>query len=683
MIRTRILRCERTHDSARFVVALIVASGAILSTPSLVAQPVPDARIRIACVGDSITFGAGVEERETNAWPEQLGRMLGPRFDVRNFGVNGATLLAAGDLPYRHQDAYRRATEYEPHFVIIALGTNDTKPQNWAHEADLERDLDAIVDHFASLSTRPLVFIARPVPVVEDRWGITESRLRESVRPRLAGVARAWGLGVIDFESALAGFPELVPDGVHPNARGARKLADAAARSLGFASAPVSVVEAADRPNFVVIIADDMAADDCGAFGNPHIRTPRIDRLAREGLRFDRAFVTASSCSPSRASLLTGRYPHATGANELHRPLPAGQLTFAEILRAAGYWTAAAGKWHLGSEARTKFDRVYDGGGPSGCEDWVRALDERRPDSPFLLWLASIDPHRDYQEGTAETPHRLEDVIVPPYLPDVEATRRDLAAYYDEIHRLDGFVGRVLDGLDAAGLSSNTVVVFLSDNGRPFPRCKTTLFDSGVRTPLIVRWPRSVAPGVTTSLASTVDIAPTLLELAGVPIPPTLQGTSLVPIFRNPTAEVRDWVFAERDWHDYSAHERLVRSKRWAYIWNGYPWLPGTPPADAVRSPTHRAMTKLRDEGRLAPEQSTPFVTPVPVERLFDTESDPHELRDLALDPRSSSSLRDLREALAIWRLETGDWTPAMPRADEFDRASGEKLLPRTEPESR
>ncbi len=121
------------------------------------------------------------------------------------------------------------------------------------------------------------------------------------------------------------------------------------------------------RPNVVLIIADDMAWDDCGAYGNPKVRTPNIDRLAREGMRFDRAFVTASSCSPSRSSILTGRYPHNTGAEELHWPLPPEQVTFVEKLKASGYWTAAAGKWHLGNAVKDRFDVVREAD-PSGFQ---------------------------------------------------------------------------------------------------------------------------------------------------------------------------------------------------------------------------------------------------------------------------------------------------------------------------
>ena len=201
--------------------------------------------------------------------------------------------------------------------------------------------------------------------------------------------------------------------------------------------------------------------------------------------------------------------------------------------------------------------------------------------------------------------------IVPPYLPDVPEVRKDLALYYDEIGRLDHYVGEVLAELDRQGVAGETLVLFLSDNGRPFPRCKTTLYDSGIRTPFIVRWPGHVRPGSRCgSLVSTIDIAPTVLRLAGIEPGPSFQGKDLSPLFKDPTAKVREFIFAERNWHDYAAHGRAVRSERFKYIRNDDHDRPLTPPADAVRSPTFEAMRRLRDAGKLTPTQQACFVQP-------------------------------------------------------------------------
>jgi N-sulfoglucosamine sulfohydrolase len=455
----------------------------------------------------------------------------------------------------------------------------------------------------------------------------------------------------------------------------------------------------ANRPNIILLIADDMAWDDCGAYGHKTVRTPNLDKLASEGMRFDRAFLTASSCSPSRSSMITGRYPHSTGAQQLHWPLPADQITFVELLKKSGYWIAAAGKWHLGNDVKDRFDVVKeanpagfrlghpsgqpapqaDASGKSGAGLWVPTLQARPKGKPFFLWLAAFDPHRDYDEGIIPNPHRPEDVVVPPYLPDVSETRKDLALYYDEITRLDGYVGDVLAELDRQGERDNTLVLFISDNGRPFPRAKTTLYDSGIKTPWIVRWPKQVKPGsVSNSLVSSVDIAPTFLDLAGVKAGSSFQGRSIAPALKNPRAVIRDAVFAERHWHDFDDHARSARSNRYKYIRNYYPDLPGTPPADAVRSLTFQAMRRLRDAGKLAPQQLGCFLKPRPEEELYDTETDPHELRNLASDPRYAATLNQLRRALAEWQRTTADRLPETRTHDEFDRETGNPLPSRS-----
>jgi arylsulfatase A-like enzyme len=446
--------------------------------------------------------------------------------------------------------------------------------------------------------------------------------------------------------------------------------------AAGSVRRPALAEEAAKRPNFVVLVADDMAWDDCGAYGHPHIRTPNLDRLAREGMRFDRAFLTTSSCSPSRACILTGRYPHATGAPELHMPLPLDQRMLTESLREAGYYTAAAGKWHLGNPAKVKFDRVREGGVPSGADFWLPTLRERPKDRPFFLWLAAFDPHRPYKQAPIARPHATTDVIVPPFLPDTDVVRQDLADYYDEISRFDTNVGLVLDELEAQHATSDTFVLFLSDNGRPFPRCKTTLYDDGIRTPFVVRFPGRVKPGsIARTLVSSVDIAPTVLELAGVKSPPTFQGQSFAAVLTNPQAKAREYAYAEHNWHDYRAFERGVRSERYTYIRNWLPELPGTPPADAVSSPTFQQMRTLRDQGKLNDVQRSCFVMPRAAEELYDTEQDPHSFHNLASDPKHRDVLERLRRALDAWQQETGDqFEREKLTPDRFDRELGVAL---------
>lgn len=462
---------------------------------------------------------------------------------------------------------------------------------------------------------------------------------------------------------------------------------------------------AANRPNIVFIIADDMAWDDCTPYGHPTIQTPNLARLAKEGMRFDNAILTISSCSPSRCSIITGRYPHQTGAEELHWPLPAGQVTFVEHLKNAGYWTGAAGKWHLGEPAKRAFSEVREvdtsgfqlptgaagaegkfketlaGEAQSGCADWVPLLKARPRDRPFFLWLAALDPHRDFRENIIPEPHKPGAVRLPPYHPDTPEVRRDYTLYYDEIARLDSYVGRVLAELETQGVADETLIVFISDNGRAFPRDKTTVYDSGVKTPLIVRWPGRVkANTVAKGVVSSIDFAPTFLEVGGVAIGPTFQGRSLRPVLEDPRGVVRKYAFAEKNWHDFEDHVRAVRSERFKYIRNGYPDLPQTPPADAVRSLTFQEMLRLRSEDALTGSQSACFVKPRAVEEFYDVRSDPFELKNLAADPAYAAFLAEHRVALDTWEQETGDYVPRLRTADEFDREMGKPTPARVRP---
>ncbi|QDT01984.1 Arylsulfatase precursor [Rubripirellula lacrimiformis] len=453
-----------------------------------------------------------------------------------------------------------------------------------------------------------------------------------------------------------------------------------------------SVMANEDRPNLVLIIADDMNWNDCGAYGHPAIRTPNIDRLATDGLQFEHAYLTTNSCSPSRSSILTGKYPHNTGAEQLHWPLPKDSETFSKRLQHSGYYTAAAGKWHLGDAVRDHFDRIYeaDAAGfvlpsskdgepakmvasqPSGCKDWERAIEERPRDQPFFLWLAALDPHREYTEGSLDPPHSRDDVIVPAHLPDTADVREDLRLYYDEIGRLDTYVGKVVAKLKQQNVDDETLILFISDNGRPFPRDKTTLYDGGIRTPWIVRWPAKVkAGGTTEALVSSVDIAATFLELAGANAMAN-EGQSFAKVLWNPEQPHRQFAFAEDHWHDYEDHARCITTQRFKLIRNDYVDLPPTPSADAGRGLSWQNMLQMQKAGTLSPEQQACFRSPRPQWELFDLERDPGELNNRINDPAYASVKQRLTQALAKWTDETNDYVPSRRTPDEFDRVTGE-----------
>ena len=195
----------------------------LMSSTGLSADP-----IRIACVGDSITYGAGIKDRENDNYPVQLGRLLGDGYDVRNYGVNGATMLKQGDLPYWTRPQFKMASDFLPDIVIIKLGTNDSKPQNWKNAHLYSSDLLAMISHFQQLDSKPQIYVCRPVPVATDRWGITEAVVKGEVIPSLnKAVKQAKRVKVIDLYKVLQPHPELIPDGVHPNGAGAKLMAAA------------------------------------------------------------------------------------------------------------------------------------------------------------------------------------------------------------------------------------------------------------------------------------------------------------------------------------------------------------------------------------------------------------------------------------------------------------------------
>lgn len=207
----------------------------ILGTCSLTATlPAAESKpVRVACVGDSITFGAGVEQRDVNNYPKVLGGLLGGKYETRNFGRSGATLLKQGDLPYWKTKEFEGATAYQPDIVVIKLGTNDSKPQNWdKHKAEFGADARALVAHFQALPSKPKVFVCLPVPVYETKWGINEPVVKGEVIPVLQQAAKELKLPTIDLYVALSGKPEMFPDKIHPNAAGAKVIAETVAKAL-------------------------------------------------------------------------------------------------------------------------------------------------------------------------------------------------------------------------------------------------------------------------------------------------------------------------------------------------------------------------------------------------------------------------------------------------------------------
>lgn len=443
----------------------------------------------------------------------------------------------------------------------------------------------------------------------------------------------------------------------------------------------------------IFFIADDVSWNDYGCYGNLAARTPSIDELAKDGIRFDRAYLTASSCSPSRSSIITGRYPHNNGkAAELHLPISGHLPWFPEVLREAGYYTALSGKHHMksanpdGSAANrpVPFDHVDRGkskGDTSGSANWVSVTKNRPKDKPFFFWFASYDAHRGWdadKQWKADLygpMHRPEDVVVPPFLSDDDETRQDLASYYNEVTRFDDRIGRVVDQLKNEGVLDNTLIFVLADNGRPFPRAKTRLHDSGMKTALVAHWPKGMNwTGASNQLVSVIDLAPTALSVAGCEIPDTVQGLSMTPLFEKPSATTRKYAYSEHNWHDYEAFGRSVRHGDYMLLLNERVDLPWQGPADSVRSASHQSLLKLRSTESLSAAQSDVFLSPRPSVALFNVATDPYQLTNLSGQEQHAEIESKLADALERWMEETGDSVPEKLTPDTFDRQTGTKL---------
>ena len=443
------------------------------------------------------------------------------------------------------------------------------------------------------------------------------------------------------------------------------------------------------RPSLLLLVAEDLGPR-IGAFGDEVARTPNLDRLAREGIRYPNTFTTAGVCAPSRAALITGRHQASIGAQHMrassrpaggYRSVPAADVkAFPERLRAAGYYTFVTEKLDY------QFSGPGTGTGPFtiwDAEDDAALWRGGDPGQPFFGMLSFLETHetgvlgplgtwprdllhlgiqlwRAWRFGLpgGEDPTPPEVVKVPPFYPDTPIVRADLARHYDNIQQMDAAVGEVLARLEADGLADSTIVIWTTDHGDGLPRAKRELLDTGIRVPMIVRWPeawrpRGSVPGsVDGQLISFVDLAPTLLDLAGVAPPDGLHGRSFV----SPDSPPRDYVYAARDRMDEVIdRQRAVRDLRFKYIRSSHPELPGAHPlAFRDNLDVMRELRRLHESDALDREQEIWFEPPGR-ERLYDTARDPWELANLASDPAYAEALARMRSALDAWLDRVGD----------------------------
>lgn len=425
-------------------------------------------------------------------------------------------------------------------------------------------------------------------------------------------------------------------------------------------------------PNIIVFIADDAGWSDFGCYGNPSIRTSNIDRLARLGKKFNQAYLTTPQCSPSRTSLLTGQFAHTIRTEDLHTPLAPEYKIIPHYLKQKEYYTALLGKAHIGEDALAQFDFFGPGKGNPMVEDFEQVIDSAG-DHPFFVWYAFSDPHRGYEKGAIENPHDPASVRVYPFLADTPETRQDLALYYDEITRMDQNIGRAVELLEKNKQLENTLILFLSDNGQPFTRAKGTLYDAGIKTPLIAVWPGKIEAGSEfNGLTSVIHLAPTLLDVAGVEKPETMYGHSILSVMTEGDKIEDAYVFSERNWHDCDEHMRSVRSDSFKLVYNAYIEWPHGTAADLAGSPSHQSLLKLKAEDKLKPEQMLVFQVPRPEIEFYDVVNDPEEFHNLAYDAAYRPLIQKHFKVLHEWMEDTDDFPPHYRRRyDNTDRVTG------------
>lgn len=426
------------------------------------------------------------------------------------------------------------------------------------------------------------------------------------------------------------------------------------------AGAPALARPEKTRPNILWIIAEDLSPD-MACYGNRVVATPHLDRLAAEGVRFDRAFVTCPVCSPSRSAIATGVYQTAIGAHHhrSHRDdgyrLPGGIRVFTDYLREAGYHTSNLIEAAPGVRGTGKTDFNFTAPKPFDGTDWS----QRRAGQPFYAQVNFIETHRAFHRSPGP-PIDPAGVPLPPYYPDHAAARVDFAMYLESLQLLDAKVGAMRKRLEQEGQLEDTIVVFFGDNGRPMPRGKEFLYDEGLRVPLIVRYPeRLLPPGVRPGqvcrdLVSTLDITASTLAWAGAPLPAYLDGRP----FLAPGAAKRDCVFGARDRCGEAVDRiRCVRTARYKYIRNFFPEKPYTQTNTYKDSsyPTLQLMRQLQAEGKLTGPPAAFLAPSRPAEELYDLEADPHEVLNLAGSAQHRETLRGLRRRLEAWIEETKD----------------------------
>jgi N-sulfoglucosamine sulfohydrolase len=461
-----------------------------------------------------------------------------------------------------------------------------------------------------------------------------------------------------------------------------------------------ATVTAAERPNIILFVTDDMSPD-AGCFGNNAIKTPAIDALARDGIRLPNAFCTTASCSASRSVILTGIHNHANAqfghAHSYHHFTTYARLqTLPVRMTAAGYRTVRIGKFHVEPEEVYKFSQVLKGEerNPVQMAENCREVIGVKSEQPFFLYFCTADPHRSGgevpgdphkpnpfgnrpagYEGVKEVTYDPKDVIVPPFLPDTPTCRSELAQYSQSVSRVDQGLARLVAILKEAGQYDNTLLVFTSDHGIAMPGSKTTVYEPGLRVPMIYKLPGEptdkTANRVCEAMVSHVDLTPTLLDAAGaLPKEPevtpkrpraaaagvALQGRSYWPVLKEEKPAGWDGVQASHTFHEITMYYpmRVVRDRRYKLIWNLASPLPFPFASDLWDAPTWQTVYKQGPDALYGKRTVKNYIQR-PTFELYDLEKDPHEVHNLASESVHAKLLEDMKARLKSFQQQTSD----------------------------
>jgi len=432
---------------------------------------------------------------------------------------------------------------------------------------------------------------------------------------------------------------------------------------------------APSRPNIVFFLADDHGVDFVGCYGNRAVHTPNIDALAAQGTRYDRVFAGSPTCSPSRAAMFTGLYPSRNGTMGNHTNCKPGVKCVADYLSPLGYRTVAANKtdvrppsvfdWELLPATLPKnpnFKRLYrfEGLDTSKVDAFLASHTKEHPDQPVCLLIGESSPHVLWEKNRDFDPAKLP---IPPFMVDTPKTRTALANYYQEIATADRHLGEVMESLKKYRMDQNTLLIYTADQGPEWPHCKWTCYDTGLRVPFVARWPGVIKAGATNgALISLIDLMPTFVEVAGGKAPEGLDGRSFLDVLKNGTATYDPYVYASHtgDGDMNVSPQRCVRDSRYKYILNLHPerkWTTHFTKVEGIPD-SHRDVYKTWEEKAATDPATAKLMKTIEWhsrEELYDTQTDPYELNNIAGDERMAGKLDELRGKLKEWMEAQGD----------------------------